>query len=123
MAKTTSIVFGIIFVIAGLLGFVNNPIFGIFAADTVSSILHIIVGIVLLAMASKPSAVGTLKTIGILYVIFAIIGFISGSSVLGLFVVNGAANWLYLVLGIIIAVMGWTVRGVESDAMGSASQM
>jgi hypothetical protein len=114
MAKTSSIVFGIIFIIAGIWGFISSPILGIFAADTMSSVVHIIVGIILLAMAAKPAAVATLKTIGVIYVIFAIIGFISGSSMLGIFTVNAGANWLYLILGIVIAVLGWS--GKESSS-------
>ncbi|MFA6295621.1 MAG: DUF4383 domain-containing protein [Candidatus Paceibacterota bacterium] len=123
MAKTSSLVFGIIFIIAGVWGFVSSPILGIFAADTMSSIIHIIVGIVLLAMASKPKAVVTLKTVGVIYIIFAIIGFISGSSMLGIFTVNSGANWLYIVLGIVIAVVGWSKKPDEGFSVPSAPQM
>ena len=110
MAKKSALVFGIIFVIAGIWGFIQTPILGLFAADTVSSIIHIIVGVILLVVAGKPSVVMTLKTVGIIYIVFAVLGFFSGSSVLGIFTTNGAANWLYIVLGIVIAALGWSSK-------------
>ena len=121
MAKKSAITFGIIFLIAGIWGFVQSPILGIFAADTVSSIIHIIVGLILLIVASKPAAVGTLKTIGIIYVLFAIIGFVQSTSVLGIFTTNAAANWLYLVLGIVIAALGWSGKKGMSAPMAPTS--
>lgn len=119
MAKTSAIIFGIIFVIAGVWGFFSSSVFGLFAADTVSSIIHVIVGIILLVVASKPAARATLKTVGIIYIVFALLGFYSGVSVLGIFVTNGAANWLYIVLGVLMTVIGFSAKpkmeGMESS--------
>ena len=109
MAKKSAITFGVIFVIAGLWGFTGSFL-GIFAADAVGSIIHIIVGIVLLYVAFKAvaSTISTLKTVGILYIIFAILGFWQGTTILfGAFATNGAANWLYLILGVVIAAIGF----------------
>jgi len=123
MAKTSAIVFGIIFVVAGVWGFFSSPILGLFVADTVSSIIHVVVGIVLLVVASKPAAIVTLRTIGIVYIIFAIIGFMSGVSVLNIFVVNGAANWLYVILGVVIAVLGFSSKHEEMSSSAPAPQI
>ncbi len=124
MAKKSAIVFGIIFVIAGILGFFMNPVIGFITADALSSIIHIVAGIILLAVASKPSAAGMLKTIGIIYVIFAILGFIQGSTVLfGAFATSMATNWFYLVVGIIIAALGFSAKKGMAAPMGNAPQM
>ena len=118
MAKKSALLFGIIFVIVGILGFFMNPVIGFITADALSSIIHIIAGILLLAMASKPSAAGTLKTIGIVYVIFAILGFLQGTTVLfGVFATSMATSWFYLVVGIIIAALGFaSKKGMSSSA-------
>ena len=117
MAKTASWIFGIIFIIAGVWGFIAQPAIGFIAADPFSSIVHVIVGIVLLAMAAKPAAGATLKTIGIIYIIFAILGFFQGSSVLfGAFTTNMTTNWFYLIVGVIIAALGWSSKGSVSAA-------
>ena len=126
MAKKSGIVFGIIFIIAGIWGFIQAPILGVFAADVVSSIIHLVVGIILLVVSGKSAAAATLKTIGIVYIVFAILGFISGSSMIGIFTVNAGANWLYLVLGIIIAALGFSSKKGEMSSpapMSSAPQM
>ena len=118
MAKTSAIIFGIIFVIAGIWGFFANPILGFLAADSVSSIIHIIAGLVLLIVAAKPAAASALKTIGIIYVVFAILGFLQTSTVLfGVFTTSMASNWFYLVVGIIVAALGWSsAKGGMSSA-------
>lgn len=123
MAKTSAIVFGIIFLIAGIWGLFMSPVIGFIAADKVSSIIHIIVGIVLLVM-SKKNASGTLKTIGIIYIIFAILGFIGGTTVLHLFVTDMATTWFYLVVGIIVAALGWSSKkGMAAPAAPATPQM
>jgi len=111
MTKTVSWVFGAIFVIAGVWGFFAQPAIGFIAADTLSSIIHLVVGVVLLVLATKPAAAMTLKVVGILYVVFAILGFLQGSSVLfGAFTTNGVTNWFYLVVGIVIAALGFSAK-------------
>ena len=114
MAKTAALVIGIIFIIIGIWGFFQNPVLGVFDANTTHSIVHLIFGIILVACASKAAATA-LKWVGIIYIIVAIIGFIQGSSVLGIIDVNAADNWLHLVLGIVIAIFGF------AGAKGSAS--
>jgi hypothetical protein len=109
MAKTASWIFGVIFIIVGVWGFFTQNVLGFIAADAWSSIIHIIVGVVLLVLASKPSAGTALKSVGIIYVIFAILGFWQSTTVLfGVFTTNATTNWFYLIVGVIIAVLGFT---------------
>ncbi len=108
MAKKSALIFGVILIIFGIWGFFQQPLFGIFAADTISSLVHIIAGITLLMVASSPKAVKTLKTIGIIYFIFAVVGFFQSSSVFGLFEMNSASTWLYFVIGIVLVILGWS---------------
>ena len=110
MAKTTSWVFGIIFAIVGIWGFFTSSVLGFIAASTVSSVVHLIVGIILLVMAAKPAAVATLKTIGIIYAVIAILGFLS----LNILSADTTTNWVYLVLGVVIAALGWASKSGSS---------
>jgi len=113
MAKTSAIIFGIIFVIAGVLGFFMNPVIGLIAANAMSSIIHIIVGIILLVLAAKPAAPMALKTIGIIYVIWAILSFLN----INVGPASTATAWFYLVVGIIIAALGFaSKKGMSSSA-------
>jgi hypothetical protein len=108
MAKKWAMVFGWIFILVGVLGFISNPVVGIngfFHADSMHNIIHIILGGILLwaAYAAPEKARAVMKGEGILYLILAILGFVlvSGTgTLLGLAEINGADNWLHLVLGI-----------------------
>ena len=107
MAKTTAWIFGVIFVVVGIWGFFVQPgsVLGFIAASVFSSVVHLIVGVVLLVVAGKPSVVVTLKTVGILYVIFGIMSFLSW-----VFPASSATAWFYLVVGIVIAALGWSAK-------------
>ncbi|MBX4211049.1 DUF4383 domain-containing protein [Candidatus Parcubacteria bacterium] len=109
MAKKIGLTFGIIFLVVGLLGFINNPIVGsndaFFHADTAHNIVHLVTGLLfIIVAASMPQAMGrTLKVFAVIYLLVAILGFLSPSgSVLGIMAVNGHDNWLHVVLALVI---------------------
>ena len=126
--KTTGIVFGIIYLIIGILGLLATPLIGgagYFVTNTAFDIINIIVGIIFLVVAFKGAAgvAMTSKIIGIIYVLLAIIGFFTVSagatgSVLGFIDANGATNWLNLILGIIVLAFGF-----KKSEGGAAEQM
>ncbi len=106
MAKRLAIVFGIVFVVMGLLGFIPNPFVGmgkVFDTNLAHDLLHILLGIVLLVAGSKSSsgAATTMKVVAMVCVLVAILGFVMGPGKLfHLIQINSADNWLYLVLAI-----------------------
>jgi hypothetical protein len=112
MAKKSALIFGIIFVLAGILGFFMNPVIGLIAANTASNIIHIIIGIILLVVAGKSSAAMALKTVGIIYVIWAILSFLG----VNVGPASTATAWFYLVVGIIIAALGFASKKGMSSA-------
>ena len=115
MIKKVSWVFGAIFVLAGILGFLTNPVLGFLAPSLISNVVHILVGIVLIAMAGKPSAGMTVKAVGIIYVVLAVLGFLSWTFMAS----SSATNWFYLVVGVVLAVLGWTNKGGASSGAPS----
>lgn len=114
MAKTLALIFGAILILVGLLGFVGNPLVGtgaLFETDSAHNILHVLIGLILLAVALWYSGASALwlKIIGIVFLLLAIIGFLSISGMgqlLGLVEINDADNWLHLVLGIVLLLAG-----------------
>jgi hypothetical protein len=120
-AKTAAIVLGIILVLFGLLGFVNNPLeLGVFATGPGNDIVHIIAGIILLVGAFTSLGSGmALKIIGIIYAIIAIIGFFMVSAdnmLLGFISMNDADKWLHVVIAIVILVAGFGLPDEEAKA-------
>jgi hypothetical protein len=107
MAKKFAMVFGWIFVVLGVLGFFDNPIVGfnaLFHADMAHNVVHLLSGAVLLwaAYGAPAKSAMVLKIFAIVYLLVALVGFFTDSgSVLGLFEVNGADNWLHLALAIL----------------------
>lgn len=114
MAKKLAIVFGIVFVLVGILGMVGTGIvgpMGAFETNTLHDIVHLLVGVVLLAvafMAAESSALW-LKIMGVIYVVLAVLGFLtisSGGELLGLVHMNSADHILHLVLGVVLFAAG-----------------
>ncbi len=113
MAKTLTVIFGVILVLLGALGFVSNPLIGanaLFAADAMHNIVHIIMGAVLLLVAFWYGGRSELwlKIIGAVIFLLGLIGLMTvpstGGSLLGLAYTNGASNWFHLVAGVFVFV-------------------
>lgn len=119
MQKKLSIILGAVFVLVGILGIVGTPIVGsdagaFFMTNITHDVVHIVLGLVLLFVALKKTShlVVTLKTVGIVYLVVAALGFAEVESVsnvgsiLGMVTVNTADNWLHVVLGVVILGLG-----------------
>ena len=104
--------FGIVFVLIGILGFVpaftpTGNLLGLFEVNALHNIIHIISGIAALILAS--SAPKTyFKIFGIVYLIVTVVGFIQGTTVLGLIGVNLFDNLLHLVITVAALSIGFS---------------
>jgi len=113
---------GAVLVIAGIIGFfyeasfdvgdevVADEVFGILAVNGWHNVVHIAIGVLLLAAAgtaARSAAIG----VGVLYLVLAILGFIAtGGDGIGfiaennvlfdLVAVNDEDNWLHVILGV-----------------------
>ncbi len=128
MAKTASIVFGIVFVVIGILAFIGNPIVGMggfFATNRIHDLVHILSGIIFLIVGFSGTERGAstwLKAFGAVYLLVAILGFFvvtgSGSgNVLGLIEVNAADNWLHVILGVVFILSGMFLGSSDEAPM------
>lgn len=109
MAKTIMYVAGVVFIVLGLLGFVNDPVLGIFDVDALHNIIHLASGILALIFASQGESQARMYALvlGIVYALVTILGFIVGDGkILGLVSTNGADNVLHLVLAIVFLIVG-----------------
>lgn len=118
--QNASYLFGVTFVLAGLLGFVPNPLVaphGLFAVNLAHNLVHILTGAVFLAAAVRypASADAFIKAVGIGYVVVTIAGFLtSGTMLLGLVHINEADRWLHLGLAGVILAAGFTLPNRHS---------
>ncbi len=108
--RTVSLLFGVIFIAVGILGFTPNGLVaydGIFAVNALHNLVHILTGLVFLVAIIKYKGYEAriLKIVGVAYVAVTILGFLtSGNMMLGMIHINEADRWLHL--GLAIAILG-----------------
>ena len=118
--QTASFTFGIVFVLAGILGFVPNPLVaphGVFAVNLAHNLVHIGTGAVFIAAALRFADKADLvfKTVGAAYVVVTVAGFLtSGNMLLGLVHINDADRWLHLGLAVVILAAGVVLPNQKS---------
>ncbi|MFL6584384.1 MAG: DUF4383 domain-containing protein [Chthoniobacterales bacterium] len=118
MVKTAAILFGIVFLAVGILGFVpgvtnNDMLLGIFMVNAAHSVVHIASGIVFLlcGMAGASASSMFFKIFGVVYALVAILGMIKGQGMLlGLISNNMADVVLHVVLAAAMLYLGFGVR-------------
>lgn len=128
MTKTWGLIFGVVFLLIGVLGFVpgitsDGMLLGIFEVDTTHSIVHILTGIIALAvMNSEKSASIFFKVFGTVYGLVAIWGLVGSGSIFGLFHANLADNILHLVIAIVMLYVGLKHCHTRNKGEGMTSQ-
>jgi hypothetical protein len=124
MAKKLVMLLGVVFVLVGLLGFVNNPVLGLFAVDTLHNIVHLLSGVLALFFAAKgeDAAKSFAKVFGVVYALVALLGLlIPGESIFGLLTVNLADDMLHVVLALVFLWIGFGMGGSAAPASGGAA--
>jgi hypothetical protein len=111
-ARTAALIFGIVFLGVGILGFLPNPLIsptGIFAVNAAHNVVHLASGAAILAGAySNIGAALTLKVFGVIYAIVAALGLAAGDTMLlGIILMNHADHWLHVALAIVILAAGF----------------
>lgn len=120
MIRKLAILFGVVFVAVGLLGFVpgittDGKLLGIFQVSTLHNIIHLLSGIAaLIAAGNEAYARLYFRIFGVVYGLVAIIGWLQGTTVLGLIDVNVADNVLHTVLAIAILAVGFALPDVAA---------
>lgn len=131
MLKKAAVAVGAVFLVMGIGGFIPgltvnsdgvDKLLGLFQVDGMHNIVHILSGLVFLAASQKGAwARLAFQVFGVVYALVTIIGFMvgDGGSVLGLFHVNTADNFLHLVLALAFLYFGFGTperRGGEAPA-------
>jgi hypothetical protein len=123
-ARSAANIFGILFLIVGVLGFIPNPIVsptGIFQVNEYHNIFHIGAGIILLlGTYASAGAFGpglALRFVGAVYALIAVLGFIMpGNAVMGAFNMNMADHWLHCALAVLLLFAGFVLAPARRTA-------
>ena len=102
MARQFAIVFGAVYVLVGILGFIlPSPLLGLFGVNVLHNIVHLAVGGLWLGAAfggilGADSSRKASQIIGVVYLLVAILGFVLPDLMNQLLVINTADNFLHL---------------------------
>jgi hypothetical protein len=122
MFKKLAVLFGAVFVLVGILGFVPalSPmhsdgmryLLGIFMVGGIHNAIHLLSGLAALAGAftSEKYAKLYFQVFGSVYAVVTLVGFIQKTTVLGIFHVNTADNFLHLGLALAIGGIGFGLK-------------
>lgn len=127
MLKKAALLFGVVFVVIGLLGFVpalapkdssGMPLLlGVFMVGALHNIIHLASGVLALASTkSEKYAKLYFQVFGVVYAVVTVVGFVQKDTVLGLFPINLADNFLHLVIALASLALGFAVVGRRSKA-------
>lgn len=123
MAKTFTMVLGVILLLVGILGYVLNPagglLLGIFAVNGPHNVIHVVTGLLAITAAYMGWARLFCQAFGIVYLLVGLLGFVATDSqgmLLGLVSVNMAANLLHLAIGAATAYVGFAAAGTPVPA-------
>ncbi len=133
MTRTFALAAGIVFLVAGVLGFIpgitlghvlgsmlgttggHEYLLGVFAVDTVHNLINLVIGALGIAAYYWDWTRLYCQGLGIVCLVIGILGFIpallfGNGMLLGLFHVNLADNVVYLIVGLVAAYLGFAPR-------------
>lgn len=109
--------FAVVYIVIGVLGFVpaaapDGMLLGVFHVDAMHNVVHLASGVVaaITAMMGARWARVYFQVFGVVYALVAVVGFVQGDSILGVFGVNAADNWLHVLLAAVSLYFGFVEK-------------
>jgi uncharacterized protein DUF4383 len=121
MVKTAAVLFGVVFLLVGILGFVpavtkDQMLLGIFHVNAAHNCVHLLSGVVALfaGMTSAGAARWYFRIFGLVYGLVAVMGFVMGDGMLlGLISNNTADTWLHVGIAAVSLILGFMPASAE----------
>lgn len=122
MLRKVALIFGIVFILVGILGFVTpggmsmeadpapGHILGMFGINLLHNVVHLLIGVWgIVASRSWSGAKAYMQIGGVLYIVLAALGFVIPTT-FGLIPIGGNDIYLHAVLGLVMAGIGFTAK-------------
>jgi hypothetical protein len=127
MVKRVALLFGILFLLVGVLGFIMpgpggmmdmaadppaNLLLGLFPVNFLHNLVHLLFGVWgLVASRSFAGSKTFAQVAGVIYIVLAVLGLIPAmSTTFGLIPIGGNDIWLHALFGIVLAGVGFTAK-------------
>jgi len=122
MIKSAAVLFGIVFILIGILGFVpgvtnNEMLLGIFHVNAAHNVVHLLSGAAALfaGMTSVGASRMYFRVFGVIYGLVAVLGFMMGDGMLlGLISNNTANTWLHVGIASVSLLLGFMPAASET---------
>ena len=118
MLRIFAILFAIIFLLKGILGFipsyiVNGYLWHIFPANFESNVVYIVLGVLALCVVFPKESYAILyfQICGVILGIWAVLGFVfKENAIFGLFTNNQANTWFHVIFAVISLILGYSTN-------------
>ena len=117
IARIAAAVFGVIYLAAGVAGFVTgtSPLFGLFPVNVSHNVVHIVLGAILVyGMMSTSVAILATRLVGAILLVLGVLGFFVPDG-FGLVPLGGSDVWLHLGSAVVLLGVGFLTS--EEPAM------
>lgn len=108
--RTVAAVFGVIYLVVGIYGFIATPegdLLGLFPVNQIHHVVHIVIGAGLLYGATGTAAAILMNRVfGVVLVVVGLLGFVSPEG-FDIMPIGGNDIWLHLVTGAILLIVGF----------------
>lgn len=126
MAKTIGMLFGWIYVLVGIAGFIpalggsfsmaSGTLLGVADVNILHNIVHLIVGFAGITMSRTEEGAGTFcKTFGIILLLIGVVGFVM-PNLFGILPIGGDDRWIHIITGLVLAIAGFASAPARSTA-------
>src|SRR3712207_3232429 len=122
LARTVTLVLGVVYVLVGILGFVpgivtgdapptmpsaEGNLLGIFPVNAIHNVVHLLIGAALLYGATAtPAAIMVSRVVGVTYIVVGLLGLVAPDT-FGLMPIGGADILLHLATGAVLLYIGF----------------
>jgi len=124
MTKTIATLFGAIYLIVGILGFIPalggstgttpSTLLGVASVNIWHNIVHVVIGLAGLSGGrSESGAISFCKTFGIILIIVGLLGFVQ-PNLFGILPLGGYDIWIHLITGAILTFAGFSATAPRS---------
>jgi hypothetical protein len=109
LVKPVTWLFGVVFLLVGVLGFFMDPILGLFDVTVIHNVIHLASGAVALIVAGMGMAASRMYLIvfGLVYALVTVLGFLNVAFVVSLLEINQADNFLHLAITAVFLIVGF----------------
>jgi len=122
--KKIAVIFGVIFVVVGVLGFITvvspgGKLLGVFDVNTAHNLVHLATGIIaiLVGMSSDKASRTFFQVFGVIYALVAVLGFYSGDQpLLGIVANNSADSVLHVIIAVATLYLGFGMNPEPTPA-------